>query len=38
MAYASVLALMVGAITGLAGVFRLGFVADLLSRRRRSAT
>jgi high affinity sulfate transporter 1 len=31
-AYASVLALMVGAITGLAGVFRLGFVADLLSR------
>src|SRR5580765_5807765 len=31
-AYASVLALMVGAITALAGVFRLGFVADLLSR------
>ena len=31
-AYASVLALMVGAITTLAGVFRLGFVADLLSR------
>src|SRR3954471_23677117 len=31
-AYASVLALMVGAITVLAGVFKLGFVADLLSR------
>ena len=31
-AYASMLALMVGAITLLAGVFRLGFVADLLSR------
>ena len=31
-AYASMLALMVGAITVLAGVFRLGFVADLLSR------
>ena len=31
-AYASVLALMVGAITALAGVLRLGFVADLLSR------
>ena len=30
-AYASLLALMVGAITALAGVFRLGFVADLLS-------
>src|SRR3954451_11183745 len=31
-AYASVLALMVGAITLLAGVFKLGFVADLLSK------
>ncbi|WP_309504879.1 MULTISPECIES: SulP family inorganic anion transporter [Nocardioides] len=31
-AYASVLALMVGAITVLAGVLELGFVADLLSR------
>ena len=31
-AYASVLALMVGAITVLAGVFKLGFVADLLSK------
>ena len=31
-AYASILALMVGAITLLAGVFRLGFIADLLSR------
>jgi high affinity sulfate transporter 1 len=31
-AYASVLALMVGVITVLAGVFRLGFVADLLSK------
>lgn len=31
-AYASVLALMVGTITVLAGVFRLGFVADLLSK------
>ena len=31
-AYASMLALMVGATTVLAGVFRLGFVADLLSR------
>jgi high affinity sulfate transporter 1 len=31
-AYASVLALMVGTITLLAGVFKLGFVADLLSR------
>jgi high affinity sulfate transporter 1 len=31
-AYASVLALMVGAITVLAGVLKLGFVADLLSR------
>ncbi|MEQ6899694.1 sulfate permease [Nocardioides sp. YIM 152588] len=31
-AYASVLALMVGAITVLAGLFKLGFVADLLSR------
>ena len=31
-AYASVLALMVGAITVVAGVLRLGFVADLLSR------
>jgi high affinity sulfate transporter 1 len=31
-AYASLLALMVGAITVLAGVFRLGFVADLLSK------
>src|SRR4029078_4648072 len=30
--YASVLALMVGAITVLAGVFKLGFVADLLSK------
>ncbi|TWD74798.1 high affinity sulfate transporter 1 [Kribbella amoyensis] len=31
-AYASMLALMVGAITVLAGIFRLGFVADLLSK------
>src|SRR6478752_4151970 len=31
-AYASVLALMVGVVTVLAGVFRLGFVADLLSK------
>jgi high affinity sulfate transporter 1 len=31
-AYASLLALMVGAVTVLAGVFRLGFVADLLSK------
>src|SRR5690349_24991957 len=31
-AYASMLALMVGAITVLAGVFKLGFVADLLSK------
>ncbi len=31
-AYASILALMVGAITVIAGVFRLGFVADLLSK------
>jgi high affinity sulfate transporter 1 len=31
-AYASVLALMVGAITVLAGVFKLGFVAELLSK------
>ena len=31
-AYASILALMVGAITVLAGVFQLGFVADLLSK------
>jgi high affinity sulfate transporter 1 len=31
-AYASILALMVGAITVLAGVFKLGFVADLLSK------
>jgi len=31
-AYASILALMVGAITLLAGVFKLGFVADLLSK------
>src|SRR3954454_660870 len=31
-AYASALALMVGAITVLAGVFKLGFVADLLSK------
>jgi MFS superfamily sulfate permease-like transporter len=31
-AYASLLALMVGAIIALAGVFRLGFVAELLSR------
>ncbi len=31
-AYASMLALMVGAITLAAGVFRLGFIADLLSR------
>ena len=31
-AYASILALMVGGITVLAGVFRLGFVADLLSK------
>jgi len=31
-AYASALALMVGAFTMLAGVFKLGFVADLLSR------
>ncbi len=31
-AYASILALLVGLITVLAGVFRLGFVADLLSR------
>jgi high affinity sulfate transporter 1 len=31
-AYASVLALMVGAITVLTGVFKLGFVADLLSK------
>ena len=30
--YASVLALMVGAITVLAGVFKLGFIADLLSK------
>jgi high affinity sulfate transporter 1 len=32
MTYAAMLALMVGAITVLAGVFRLGFVADLLSK------
>ena len=31
-AYASLLALMVGAITVLAGIFKLGFVADLLSK------
>ncbi len=31
-AYASMLALFVGVITVLAGVFRLGFIADLLSR------
>ena len=31
-AYASILALMVGATTVLAGVFKLGFVADLLSK------
>jgi len=31
-AYGSILALMVGAITVLAGVFKLGFVADLLSK------
>jgi len=31
-AYASLLALMVGAITVLAGVFKLGFVAELLSK------
>lgn len=31
-AYASILALMVGAITALAGIFKLGFVADLLSK------
>ena len=31
-AYASMLALMVGAITVLAGVFKLGFVAELLSK------
>ena len=31
-AYASMLALMVGAITALAGVFKLGFVAELLSK------
>ena len=31
-AYASVLALMVGAITVLAGLFKLGFVAELLSK------
>ena len=31
-AYASVLALMVGAITVLAGIFKLGFIADLLSK------
>jgi len=31
-AYASVLALMVGAITVLSGVFNLGFIADLLSK------
>src|SRR6478735_1571852 len=31
-AYASALALMVGAITVLAGVFKLGFIADLLSK------
>ncbi len=31
-AYASMLALMVGAITIAAGVFRLGFIADLLSK------
>ena len=31
-AYASMLALMVGAVTVLAGVFKLGFVADLLSK------
>ena len=31
-AYASVLALMVGVITGLAGAFKLGFIADLLSK------
>ena len=37
-AYASILALMVGAITALAGVFRLGFVADLLSKPTRSVT
>lgn len=30
--YASLLALMVGAITVLAGIFKLGFVADLLSK------
>lgn len=32
MSYAAMLALIVGAITVLAGVFRLGFVADLLSK------
>lgn len=31
-AYASMLALMVGAITVAAGIFRLGFIADLLSK------
>ena len=31
-AYASMLALMVGAVTVLAGVFKFGFVADLLSK------
>lgn len=31
-AYASILALMVGAITVFAGVFKLGFIADLLSK------
>ncbi|MET0837690.1 MAG: SulP family inorganic anion transporter, partial [Marmoricola sp.] len=31
-AYSSVLALLVGAITALAGVFKLGFVAELLSK------
>ena len=31
-AYASILALMVGAITVFAGVFKLGFVAELLSK------
>ena len=31
-AYASMLAMLVGAITVLAGVFKLGFIADLLSR------
>ena len=31
-AYASILALMVGAVTVLAGIFKLGFVADLLSK------